>query len=85
MGILHLIWSIVTGFIVGLIARAVVPGADKMGFIMTTLLGIIGSLVGGVIGGVVSPPKTGAKIHPAGILLSIVGAVIVLFLYNRLR
>ncbi|HUK12059.1 MAG TPA: GlsB/YeaQ/YmgE family stress response membrane protein [Thermoanaerobaculaceae bacterium] len=85
MGILHIVWSVVTGFVVGLIARAIVPGADKMGLIMTTLLGIIGSLVGGVIAGILSPPKAGAKIHPAGILLSIVGAVIVLFLYHRLR
>jgi uncharacterized membrane protein YeaQ/YmgE (transglycosylase-associated protein family) len=85
MGFFHLIWSIIVGFFVGLIARAIMPGGDKMGFIMTTLLGIVGSLVGGVIGGVVSKPKEGAKFHPAGFLLSIVGALIVLFLWTRLR
>jgi len=85
MGFFHLIWSIIVGFFVGLIARAIMPGGDKMGLIMTTLLGIVGSLVGGVIGGVVSKPKEGAKFHPAGFLLSIVGALIVLFLWNRLR
>jgi uncharacterized membrane protein YeaQ/YmgE (transglycosylase-associated protein family) len=85
MGCLHLIWSVIIGFFVGLIARAIMPGGDKMGFIMTTLLGIVGSLVGGVIGGVVSKPKEGARFHPAGILLSIVGALIVLFLWTRLR
>jgi uncharacterized membrane protein YeaQ/YmgE (transglycosylase-associated protein family) len=85
MGFFHLIWSIIVGFFVGLIARAIMPGGDKMGFIMTTLLGIVGSLVGGVIGGVVSRPKEGSKFHPAGFLLSIVGALIVLFLWTRLR
>ena len=85
MGFFHLIWSVIVGFFVGLIARAILPGGDKMGFIMTTLLGIVGSLVGGVIGGVVSKPKEGAKFHPAGFLLSIVGALIVLFLWTRLR
>ena len=85
MGFFHLIWSIIVGFFVGLIARAIMPGGDKMGLVMTTLLGIVGSLVGGVIGGVVSKPKEGAKFHPAGFLLSIVGALIVLFLWNRLR
>lgn len=85
MGCLHLIWSVIVGFFVGLIARAIMPGADAMGFIMTTLLGIVGSLVGGVIGGVVWKPREGAKFHPAGFLLSIVGALIVLFLWTLLR
>ena len=85
MGLFHLIWSVVVGFFVGLIARAIMPGADKMSIIMTTLLGIVGSLVGGVVGGLVSKPKEGARFHPAGFLLSIVGALIVLFLWTRLR
>jgi uncharacterized membrane protein YeaQ/YmgE (transglycosylase-associated protein family) len=85
MGFFHLIWSVIVGFFVGLIARAIMPGADKMGIIMTTLLGIVGSLVGGVIGGVVSKPKEGSRFHPAGFVLSILGALIVLFLWTRLR
>ncbi len=85
MGFIHLIWSVIVGFFVGLIARAIMPGANAMGFIMTTVLGIVGSLVGGLIGGVISKPKEGAKFHPAGLVLSIIGALIVLFLYNALR
>ncbi len=85
MGCFHLLWSLIVGFVVGLIARAIVPGADKMGLILTTGLGIVGSLVGGVIGGVLSKPKPGSKFHPAGFLLSIVGAVIVLLLWHLLR
>jgi len=43
---LHLIWSVVVGFIVGLIARAVMPGADAIGFLATTAVGIVGSVIG---------------------------------------
>ncbi len=79
----HLLWSLVVGFVVGLIARAVMPGAQHMGLIATTALGIVGSLVGGVIGHVVSRPKEGARFHPAGFVLSLIGAVIVLFLWQH--
>jgi uncharacterized membrane protein YeaQ/YmgE (transglycosylase-associated protein family) len=85
---LHLIWSIIIGFIVGLIARAIMPGVDHMGFWMTAIIGIGGSLVGGLIGSVVKRPAPGAPFHPAGFLLSIVGAVIVLYVvqhFNLLR
>jgi len=85
MGILNLIWYLILGFVVGLIARAIVPGVNAMGIVMTTVLGIVGSVVGGFIGGVVSKPKEGAKFHPAGLILSIIGAIVVLFLYNALR
>ena len=85
MGLFHLLWSLIVGFIVGLIARAVVPGAQHMGLILTTVLGIVGSLAGGFIGGLVSRPKEGSKFHPAGFFLSIIGAVVVLFLFNMLR
>ncbi|MGE5235131.1 MAG: GlsB/YeaQ/YmgE family stress response membrane protein [Acidobacteriota bacterium] len=84
MGCFHLMWSVIVGFFVGLIARAIVPGADKMGLILTTVLGIVGSLVGGFIGGLVSKPREGSKFHPAGFLLSIVGAIVVLFFWNML-
>ena len=85
MGLFHLLWSLIVGFVVGLIARAVVPGAQHMGLILTTVLGIVGSLAGGFIGGLVSRPKEGSKFHPAGFFLSIIGAVVVLFLFNMLR
>ena len=85
MGFFHLIWSVIVGFFVGLVARAIMPGADKMGVVMTTLLGSVGSLVGGVIGGVVSKPREGSRFHPAGFVLSVIGALIVLFLWNRLH
>ena len=80
---LHIIWSILVGFVVGLIARALVPGADHMGFIFTSLVGIGGSVVGGLIARIFSQPKDGAFFHPAGFFLSIIGAVILLLLIGH--
>ena len=82
---LHIIWMIIIGFIAGFIARAIVPGVDAMGFWMTTGLGIVGSIIGGLIGRVFSKPSDGAMFHPAGILLSIVGAIIVLYVAKMIR
>jgi len=83
VGITHILWSIFVGFFVGLFARAVMPGADHMGFLATSLLGILGSLVGGFVGSLVSRPKEGAVVHPAGFVLSVIGAMIVLFIWRR--
>lgn len=64
MGPIHILWSIVTGFVVGLIARALLPGADHFGFWITALVGIAGSWVGGYIGSLISAPRSPR--HPAG-------------------
>lgn len=72
MGILA---TIVIGFFIGLVARFIKPGNDSMGFIMTTILGVVGALVGGYLGrafGMYAPDE------PAGFLASIVGAIVVL-------
>jgi uncharacterized membrane protein YeaQ/YmgE (transglycosylase-associated protein family) len=76
---LHILWSIIIGFIVGLIARAVMPGVDHMGFWMTAFLGIGGSIVGGVVGALIRKPTDGSLFHPAGFVMSIVGAVALLW------
>ena len=81
---LHIIWSIIIGFIIGLIARAIMPGAQHLGFIMTALLGIGGSIVGGLIGRLCSKPEPGAAFHPAGLIMSIIGAIILLFIWIKL-
>jgi uncharacterized membrane protein YeaQ/YmgE (transglycosylase-associated protein family) len=80
--VLHILWSIIVGFVVGLIARAVVPGNQKMGFAATVILGILGSLVGGFIGRLVSKPPEGSKFHPAGFFLSLVGAIVLLLIWG---
>ncbi len=76
---LHIIWSIIVGFIVGLIARWFVPGAEHMGFWMTSLAGHGGYIVGGLMARIFSRPRDGAFFHPAGFFLSIIGAIILLF------
>jgi uncharacterized membrane protein YeaQ/YmgE (transglycosylase-associated protein family) len=68
MRIFHWIWFLLTGFVVGLTSRAVLPGSDKMGLTATTVVGILGSLLGGFLGGLISKPKEGAKFHLAGFL-----------------
>ena len=79
---LHIIWSVIVGFIVGLIARALVPGAQHLGFIATTVLGVVGSLLGGLLGRLISKPRDGAAFHPAGFILSIVGAIVLLLIWG---
>ena len=80
---LHFIWYIIVGFIVGLIARAIMPGAQHLGFIMTTLIGIGGSILGGLIGRLFSKPEPGSTFHPAGFIMSLIGAIILLFIYIK--
>jgi uncharacterized membrane protein YeaQ/YmgE (transglycosylase-associated protein family) len=82
---LHIIWSILVGFIVGLIARMLIPGDQAMGFWMTSFVGIGGSIVGGLIARIFSKPADGAFFHPAGFLLSIIGAVIVLIIMGHMQ
>ena len=81
---IHWLWVAVTGFVIGLIARAILPGADNMGLIATTIVGIVGSFVGGYVGSLIKKPAEGAKFHPAGILMSIVGAVILLIIWRMI-
>jgi len=83
MGLMHIVWSIIVGFIVGLVARALMPGVDHLGFLATSLLGILGSLVGGLVGGLISRPREGAVVHPPGFVLSVIGALILLFVWRR--
>ncbi|WP_460775122.1 GlsB/YeaQ/YmgE family stress response membrane protein [Microbacterium sp. GXF7504] len=81
-----MLWTIlgliVVGLIAGLIARAVIPGKQSMGILMTIVLGIVGSFVGGFLGFLLfgSDPN-GGFLQPSGILGSIIGAIIVLAIY----
>ena len=85
MKLFQWIWAIVIGFVVGLIARALMPGVDQMGFIATTVIGILGSFVGGYIGALIKKPVEGAKFHPAGFIMSIVGAVLLLLIWRLVQ
>jgi uncharacterized membrane protein YeaQ/YmgE (transglycosylase-associated protein family) len=76
---MSIIWTILVGLVVGLIARAVMPGEQKMGLILTTVLGVAGSLVAGYLGQAIGWYQAG---QGAGFIGSIVGALIVLFGYG---
>ena len=74
---MSIIGWVVFGFIVGLIARAVVPGRQHMGFIMTTLLGVAGSVIGGLVASAIAGRSLG-EMHAAGWIGSLIGAVLLL-------
>jgi uncharacterized membrane protein YeaQ/YmgE (transglycosylase-associated protein family) len=76
-----IIQMIVVGLIVGLLARAIMPGEQKIGLILTTLLGIAGSAVANFIGSSVGWYQHGSS---AGWIASIIGALIVLFIYGMI-
>jgi uncharacterized membrane protein YeaQ/YmgE (transglycosylase-associated protein family) len=80
---INILWHIIVGFVVGLVARAVMPGAQHMGLILTTLLGVVGGVVGGLIARLFSKPEPGSAFHLAGFIMSVIGAIIVLFIYTR--
>ena len=79
---LSLIGTIIVGFIVGLLARALKPGDDKLGIIMTTILGIVGSLGAGYVGQAMGWYAAG---EAAGWIASIVGAIVLLVIYGMVK
>ena len=80
---LRVLWSIVVGFFAGLIARAVHRGTNPMGVVKTIIPGIIGSIVGGLIARCPWKHEPGQKLHLGAAVVSIVGAVMVLFVWQR--
>ncbi|MFZ1177676.1 MAG: GlsB/YeaQ/YmgE family stress response membrane protein [Mycobacterium sp.] len=82
--VLHIIWLIILGLVVGLIARLLVPGRQPMGWIATALLGIVGAYVGGTLGSVVFSPHHFTLTPPIkhSFLGALVGAVILLLIYK---
>jgi len=77
-----LIMFLVFGFVVGLLARAIMPGTQKMGLLATTLLGVVGSFLGGFLVALVTKTQV-TDLNTAGVIGSIVGALLVLFLVGR--
>jgi uncharacterized membrane protein YeaQ/YmgE (transglycosylase-associated protein family) len=82
MGIMGIIWTIIVGLIVGAIARWIMPGAPSMSWIMTSVLGIVGSIVGGFVSSLIWKSPDG-RFHPAGWIMSILGALLVLWAYLK--
>jgi uncharacterized membrane protein YeaQ/YmgE (transglycosylase-associated protein family) len=73
------IWSIIIGFVAGLVAKFLMPGRDPGGFIITTLLGIVGAVVATWLGQAIGWYRAG---EGAGFIGAVVGAVILLVIYR---
>jgi uncharacterized membrane protein YeaQ/YmgE (transglycosylase-associated protein family) len=70
---------LVTGLIIGALARWLYPGVVDFGFWKTIALGVVGSFAGGLLTQVANKPKEGVRLHRAGLIMSIIGSIIVLF------
>ena len=79
---MHLIWTILIGFVVGLLARFLMPGDDKMGIIMTTVLGVVGSLAATYLGQFMGWYSAG---EGAGYIASLIGALLILLVFKMVR
>jgi uncharacterized membrane protein YeaQ/YmgE (transglycosylase-associated protein family) len=79
---MSIIWTILIGFVAGLVARAIKPGDDSAGFIVTTLIGIAGSLIATYVGQAMGWYTAG---QGAGFIASVIGAIVLLFIYQMIK
>ncbi len=82
MGLIQIVGTIIVGFVVGLLARMIMPGADRAGFIVTTLIGIAGAFVGTFVGQTLGWYLPG---EPAGFLGALAGALLILLIVRLIR
>jgi len=76
------LWTALIGFVVGLLARAILPGTQSLGIILTAVLGIAGAFVARFVGQAVGWYAEG---EPAGFLASVVGAIVLLLIVGKLK
>ena len=76
---MHLVWTILIGFVAGMIAKAITPGSGPSGFLLTAVLGIAGSVVATYLGEMLGLYHAG---NVAGFIASVVGAVVLLLVYH---
>lgn len=79
---MHLLWALFIGLIIGAVAKLLTPGRDPGGFIITSLIGIAGSLVATYLGQAMGWYAPG---QGAGFIMSVLGAVLLLALYHMVR
>jgi uncharacterized membrane protein YeaQ/YmgE (transglycosylase-associated protein family) len=77
-----IIWTIVLGFVIGVLAKLLHPGKENMGFIATVLLGIGGSFLAGAMGQYLGWYRAG---EGAGFIASVIVAILLLWLYGKVR
>jgi len=79
---MHYVWMAIIGFVVGLIARAILPGTQSLGIILTAVLGIAGSFLAGYAGQAMGFYTQG---QPAGFIASVVGAIVLLLIVGLIK
>jgi len=77
------VWWLIIGLIAGALARLIMPGKDPMGILATMVLGIIGSIIGGFVASLLW--RTDSGFHPGGLILSLLGAILVLWIWRIIR
>jgi uncharacterized membrane protein YeaQ/YmgE (transglycosylase-associated protein family) len=77
-----IIWAIIIGLLVGIVAKFLMPGRDPGGFIVTALLGIVGALVATFLGQAMGIYASGQS---AGFIGAVIGAIVVLLVYRMVR
>lgn len=76
------IWTIVLGFVIGVVAKLLHPGKENMGFLMTIALGVAGSFLAGVVGQFVGWYQAG---EGAGFIASVIAAIVLLVIYGKIK
>jgi len=79
---MHYVWMAIVGFVVGLVARAILPGTQSLGIILTAVLGIAGSFAAGFVGQALGWYQAG---QGAGFIGSVLGAIVLLFVVGKLK
>jgi uncharacterized membrane protein YeaQ/YmgE (transglycosylase-associated protein family) len=77
-----IVWMVIVGFLIGLVARWIIPGTQALGFILTTVLGIAGSFVAGYAGQALGWYAQG---QAASYIASVIGAALLLFVVGKLK
>ncbi len=75
-----LLWMLLVGFVIGMLARAVMPGTQQLGLLLTTGLGVAGSFLAGLIGQTLGLYRAG---QGSGFIASVLGALLVLYIYGK--
>ncbi len=79
---MSVLWTIIIGFVVGVLAKLLHPGRENMGLIMTALLGIGGALLAGYVGQMIGWYRAG---EGAGFVGSLIGAIVILVIYGMVK
>jgi uncharacterized membrane protein YeaQ/YmgE (transglycosylase-associated protein family) len=80
---LHLIWYVFVGFLVGCVAKALMH--THLSITWTVVLGIVRSIIGGAVTHLFYPPGAGGKFHLGGLIVSIIGAILALYIWHKFR